>query len=269
MLFNTSKFEHLRYGSFSQSYEYQSPENNTIERASDVKDLGIMMSSTGDYDQHIKERSTKGNQMAGWILRTFMTRRPGPMMILFKSIVLPILEYCCQLWSPRKLGQIRMIESVQRCFTGKLTGTSGLSYWERLKFLNVYSLERRRERYVVLYVWKIVQQFAPNLLGNDRIVIVESLRRGRLCLVPSLNHRAPAYVQSLRENSFSVCGPKLFNVMPRHIRDFDGLLTTFKGRLDTFLATVPDKPMTPQYYQCSAGNGLIDQLAQMRVESLM
>ena len=72
-----------------------------------------MMNSTGSFENHINERSKKGNQMVGWLLQIFRTRSPGPMIILFKSLVLPILEYCCQLWSPKKLSQIRNIESVQ------------------------------------------------------------------------------------------------------------------------------------------------------------
>ena len=273
MQFNGCKFEHLRYGSFKdaggRNCQYLSPTGDTIATASDVKDLGIVMSCTGGFDSHIKERSEKGSQMGGWILRTFATRNSRPMMILFKALVLPIMEYCCQLWSPKQLNHIRKIESVQRHFTSKLEGMSGLSYWDRLAFLNIYSLERRRERYVIMYIWKIIQKLAPNLLGNDRVTSYVNLRRGRLCNVPSLNRGAPMFVQTLRENSFSVRGPALFNSIPKDIRDFDGSLATFKRRLDKFLATVPDRPMLLQYYQCSASNGLVDQLAQMRVESSM
>ena len=118
--------------------------------------------------------------MAGWLIRTFRTRNPGPMMTLFISLVRPILEYCCQLWSPKKLNQIRKIESVQRHFTSKLVGLSGMNYWDRLQFLNIYSLERRRDRYIIMYVWKVIQALAPNLLGHDKIMVVVNLRRGRL-----------------------------------------------------------------------------------------
>ena len=130
-------------------------------------------------------------------------------------------------------------------------------------------MERRRDRYLIIYVWKIIQALAPNLLGHDKIMVVMNLRRGRMCRVPSLNHQVPAYVQTMRENSFSVYGPRLFNSLPREMRDYDGSLAAFKRRLDAFLATVPDKPMLPQHHQCSAGNDLISQLNEMRIDSSM
>ena len=47
-----------------------------------------------------------------------------------------------------------------------------------------------------------------------------------------------------------------------------GSLVAFKRRLDAFLATVvPDRPMLPQHHQCSAGNDLISQLNQKRIDS--
>ena len=74
-----------------------------------------------------------------------------PMMTLFKSLVLPVMEYCCVAWSPDALEQVRKLESVQRYFTSKISDVSHLDYWERLKILGLYSLERRRERYAIIY----------------------------------------------------------------------------------------------------------------------
>ena len=59
-----------------------------------------------------------------------------------------------------------------------------------------------------------------------------SQRRGRCCKVPSLNNKASALVRTQKEHSFSVFGPKLFNMMPKNIRDFDGSLDSFKKKLD-------------------------------------
>ena len=84
------------------------------------------------------------------------------MVTLFKSMVLLQLEYCSQLWSPGLLGDIRKLEAVQRSFTYRVSGMNHLSYWDRLKRLNLYSLERRRERYGVLYTYKIILGIAPN-----------------------------------------------------------------------------------------------------------
>ena len=90
--------------------------------------------------------------------------------------------------------------------------------------MRMSSLERRH-RYILIYVWKIIQGMAPNLLGRDKIRWSDdNARIGRYCVLPPLNNRAPKYIQSLRENSFSVHGPKLFNVMSAELRNFEGSL---------------------------------------------
>jgi hypothetical protein len=75
------------------------------------------------------------------------------MITLFRALVLPNFEYCCQLWSPVKVGAVRKLEAVKRTFTFWISGMRelNLNYWERLKHLGLYSLERRRERRGISY----------------------------------------------------------------------------------------------------------------------
>ena len=77
------------------------------------------------------------------------------MMLLYKTYVRSITEYCCVLWSPHLQCDVIKIESIQRSFTSKIVGYKDLSYWERLKQLGLYSLQRRHERYKIILVWKI------------------------------------------------------------------------------------------------------------------
>ena len=113
------------------------------------------MSSDCSFDAHINQLIKKCKNSAGWILRTFVTQDRLTMLTLFKAIVLSRLDYASQLWSPSKIYQINLIEKVQRTFTKHITEMHDLSYNERLKALKLYSLQRRRERYCIIYVWKV------------------------------------------------------------------------------------------------------------------
>ena len=73
------------------------------------------------------------------------------------------LNYGCQLWSPYLIKHINMVENVQRSFTRFISGMAGLSYTERHTVLKLYSLQRRREIYIIIYVWKILEGLVPNL----------------------------------------------------------------------------------------------------------
>ena len=223
------------------------------------------MASTANFVSQIAEVASRGRQRIGWICSVFKTRVRVPMMTLYRALVLPILEYCCQLWHPQVLGLIRQVEGVQRTFTYRINGMRELSYWQRLERLKLYSLERRRERYLIIYVWKVIQELAPNFEGRDRIRTEESARRGRLCVVPSRRRGAFRRLDTLYEASVPVLGSKLFNCLPKETRGLDGSLDTFKGHLDRFLARIPDKPCLPHYYQTAPTNS-VNQLEAMRAD---
>ena len=187
------------------------------------------------------------------------------MLILFKSLVLPRVEYSSQLWSPVNIGKIRRIEAVQRNFTSKIWGMEKLDYWERLKKLQLFSLERRRERYMILYTFKIIENYVPNFASyRFKIGTYQNIRRGRFCSIPALKTRAKAGMKTMVDASFAVMGPRLFNSLPKYLRNFQGSLESFKSKLDKYLRTVPDQPALLKYPgQSSESNSLLHQLPSM------
>ena len=90
---------------------------------------------------------------------------------LLKSLVIPLLEYCCQLWNPWKAKDIQAIETIQRTFTYKITEVQHLKNRERLHELKLYCFQRRRERYIIICKWKITQHTVPNIDGIIRHTI--------------------------------------------------------------------------------------------------
>ena len=70
-----------------------------------------------------------------------------------------------------------------------------------------------------------------------------SVRRGRFVEVAKFHSRAPSSVRKAREDSLSVLGAHLFNLIPQHLRDMKtGSVDHFKSGLDTWLSIVPDQP---------------------------
>ena len=50
------------------------------------------------------------------------------------------------------------------------------------------------------------------------------------------------------EGYMAVGGPKLFNCLPKYIRDKSGCsVNSFKCELDRFLKNIPDEPVLPGY----------------------
>ena len=76
------------------------------------------------------------------------------MLTLLKSLVQPKLDYYSQLWSPSDQTSINKPESVQRHLVDRIKDKRllGLTYWEKLSEIRLYSQEWRRERYQVIMV---------------------------------------------------------------------------------------------------------------------
>ena len=95
----------------------------------------------------------------------------------FKSFILPIVDYCSQVWSPYLIQDIILIESIQRRFTKRIPGLSRLSYTERLTLLNSQTLERRRLEFDLILCFKILREFIQG--PSEAYGLVLSQRRSR------------------------------------------------------------------------------------------
>ena len=184
-----------------------------ISPSLNVLDLGSYMSGDCTFNYHISSLSKKCANLSGWILRTFYTRDCITMLTLFKSIVLSRLDYGSQLWSPFLIKHVTQLEKIQWSFTKHITGMNDMPYHERLKSLGLYSLQRRRERYCIIYIWKIIEGLAPNF--SNPITSTFSGRRGRSCVISHVN---VGRVGILSYNSFRWRSIRLFNSLPMHLR---------------------------------------------------
>ena len=140
---------------------------------------------------------------------------------------------------PSAQGQIQCLEKVQMSYLNKIAGFSQLNYWQQLSSLQLYSVQRRRERYIVIYIWKVLEKLVPNF----GITVMNSPKNGHYCLVPHIRASAPDRIQNIRFNSLPVNGPRILNTLPLEIRNFSGCsVDAFKRAVDHYLQSVPDEP---------------------------
>ena len=223
-------------------FTYTTSNGTMLYPKSLVRDLGIMMSDDLSWTQHINHITNKARQMASWTLSVFRDRSKTTMLTLYKCMVRSVLEYCCPLWDPSKKQDINTLESVQRTYTAKIDAVKHLNYWERLKSLKLQSLQRRRERSIIITVWKILQGISPNDLNLD---FYYNNRTGIKCKVPKIILPNSKH-QTLYDNSFTVKGPRLWNLLPNHLTTKTNI-NTFKIGLGKFLDNIPDKPPVTGY----------------------
>ena len=127
-----------------------------------------------------------------------------------------------------------------------ITGMQSLDYSDRLVYLKLHSLQRRRERYCIIYVWKTIEGLVPNF--SNPIVCSYSDRRGRSCIVMYHMYIHIGRLGTLAFNSFRWWAIRLFNAMHNHIRCISSCsVLRFKCKLDLYFRNIVDLPGRPAF----------------------
>ena len=274
--FNGKKFIKTVSGDADNTPPLLDPDGNIIKSVVHAKDLGVYVSSDMSFDYHINTIVLAAQRMFAWALRTFRTREVVPMLTLLRTLIVSKVEYASILWCPTDITNIKNLESVQVRFTSKigifrrLCDDSGFTectvdYWERLIRLHIYSLQRRRERYQVLYMCNIHLRLVPDLgfLSDYHV------RTGTKYFA-KYNHHATAAVKTLRYSSFFTQGPVLYNLLPAQLRapstantqeETDKAKRWIKRRVDKWLELIPDEPPTSENLPRTAeSNSIVGQM---------
>ena len=275
--YNDDKFEHLPHGP-ENSRIYVTQSGSQIKKKNTVKDLGVYMSHDCSFNFHIANTVKTAFKVSAWILRTFLTRDKFLMKILLQSLVVSQVEYASVVWSPFDSHNINMLENVQRRFTSKIfeyqTWDDELQkyicevdYVDRLKDLKIYSLDRRRERFMILYAYRVI----IGLIQFQWFEAYEDHEEQGIKLRPKYNKKAPQYIRRARHSSFFYKGPQLYNLMPAELRQFEEIVEPdqshvdeFKKKLDKYLEMIPDEPTVPDRQRAAATNSLICQIPMFR-----
>ena len=245
MLFNEDKFELLCVGKntiIKEETNYFTDEyKELIESKDEVKDLGVIIQGDLNFNTQINNIIKKMRMKSSWILRSLTSRSSQIMSRVWKTYMLPDIDYCSVLWfSPARPHLIAELENGQNRFLKKLDNLWDSNYWARLTITNFLGIQRQLERYQIIYVWKAMEGLVPSC----GITIVNHTYKGRLAAIPPLT-RATSKVKTIRENSIRVAGARLFNCIPIKLRNLsDCPIEVFKANLDCFLEKVPDEPKT-------------------------
>lgn len=160
MMFHPKKCKVVRIGKNHADHTYHmnltDGATTELEVVKSEKDLGVHVDDQLSFIDHINTVRIKGNQIVGMIRRSFRYLDKYTLATLIKSMVRPKLEYGNAIWHPRWKKDIIAIEKVQRRATKLLTSIKNLSYGDRLKALNLPSLQYRRRRGDMIETWKLL-----------------------------------------------------------------------------------------------------------------
>ena len=176
MSFNVDKCKVLHIGRKNPCSSY-TLNGKILKEVDKEKDLGILVDSKLNFNEQCAAASRKGNQILGIIKRNFSFMDKGMFLKLYKSIVRPHLEYAIQAWNPYTRKNIDLLESVQRRATKLVSSCRDLSYYDRLKYLGLTTLETRRLRGDMIETFKIIT--GRDNLNIDMFFVLDGNTRTR------------------------------------------------------------------------------------------
>ena len=155
-------------------------ENHQLESVSSIRDLGYTVSNNLKFSTHCRLISSKALRTSALIFRVFRSKTFVTLLRAYKVYVRPIVESGTSVWNPHLCKDIDLIEKVQRYFTRRILKRCNIpkmSYTERLDFLKLETLERRRVRTDLSLCYKIRNNLI-DLDFNQFFEIRDGITRG-------------------------------------------------------------------------------------------
>ncbi len=177
------------------------------------------------------------------LFRCFCTNNKNALLRAFKAYVMPIVEYCSPVWNPTLLKNVDLLENVQRYFTRRLFARCHMppvSYPERLKILDMKSLQERRLQNDLVMCY--------NIIHNEVELNTETFFTRAITTRTKSNHSLKLYVRRTAKQVFSSFFSNrivpIWNALPSHI-DKAPLVTAqnvklFRQRLSKLFSQNPE-----------------------------
>ncbi|KAI8517880.1 hypothetical protein Bbelb_038970 [Branchiostoma belcheri] len=225
--FNIEKCKrmHIGHGNPCQEYEIQ---GSTLEETSEERDLGVIVDRKLKFHAHCTAAANKAFRILGLVKKSFQRLDKTTVPLLYKTMVRPIIEYGNVIWGPYSIGDQELLNRVQHKATRLVPGFREISYEDRLRRLQLPTLEHRRKRGDVIQVFKFVKGFDRVDPGRLFNLNVDGRTRGHPYKIAK-----PQAKKLTRSNSFSVRAINAWNSLPADVVAAD-TVNSFKSRLDSY-----------------------------------
>ena len=141
-------------------------EGATLERVSEMRDLGVMLDEKLTFSSQIDQLVRKANRALGLLIRSFQTGKHGrsfyrcdrkAIVGTYCANVRSILVYGSVIWGGAAVTHMRRLEHVQSKFLVWLCGRCRISdvslrYGDLLEYFNLASLTGRRQQHDLMFL---------------------------------------------------------------------------------------------------------------------
>ena len=232
MLFNIDKCKILHCGRNNPKNEYYM-DNIKLGTVESERDIGIRITSNLKPTTHCNEIVNKAKAVLNQISRSFHYRDKNVFIRLYKQYVRPHLEFSSSVWNPWNLADIKNIEAVQIKAIKMVSGLQSQDYHERLKELNLWTLEKRRKFADLVQCYKILHNIGNVKCGLKTVNVAQNRATTRQNS-DILNLKKGRANSDVRLNFFSFRIVDPWNSLPSEIKHATSV-ANFRSKLKQYM----------------------------------
>ncbi|OON14999.1 hypothetical protein X801_09203, partial [Opisthorchis viverrini] len=138
------------------SYRVYHLDGQKLKSVSSIRDLGVQIRYDLKSKDHTSAVYKKSLRILWALKRSFSMWTEELVLKLYPTMIRPILEYGAPAFSPLTKAKARKLERVQHLVTKMVPSLRCLSYSERCSKLKLFTLEYRRLRIDLAYVFRVL-----------------------------------------------------------------------------------------------------------------
>ena len=145
--------------------------SENIVKVHEEKDLGVTIQDNLQPEKHIERIFRDTYRMLRNIGVAFHYMDKDMMRKIIATMIRPKMEYAETVWSPYKKKHVKKLERIQRMATKMVPELEELTYEERLREINLPTLEERRERGDLITIFKLYNKMEE--ADNEELLLTE------------------------------------------------------------------------------------------------
>ena len=153
--FNELKCEVMHFGKGNPEHTYKIGQTELV-KVTEEKDLGVYIKNDAKPSLQCIEAAKKATQALGFVKRTFSHFDCTSFSVVYRTYIRPHMEFAVEAWNPYLKKDIECFKKIQHRATKLVPQLRNLEYEERLKVLNLTTLEERRVRGDLIQAYRII-----------------------------------------------------------------------------------------------------------------
>ena len=210
--------------------------DEAVQLKRETKYLGVYLDDELKWNRHVIEVSGRLTKLVGWLCRLSKYLSLSLLQLVYKTRLLPIIDYACSVWGNSTAKNLYMIQRLQNraaravCKNFDYINVRGIDLVRSLGWMTV---TQRVEYFTVIQMFKCIHGLAPPYLCNSIIMACE-VHPCNTRNSSSMNVAVPFARTKMFEKSFLYQGAVKWNKLPEHLKVIS-TLDRFKNELKHYL----------------------------------